>query len=376
MEYNVISADSHIDMTWMPGNLFADNAPADLADIAPKVVETDDGPKWFAEGVELGVAGGLGFSFTPPKRGVAKQLDRMWDAGFYEGGPHPTTPELRLKDMEMDGIDAEVIYGILTVGLIFKNTKLTQFIFETYNDWAAGFKNSNPGRWAPLACVPNHDAQVAATELRRAAGLGLKGADFAVAAAGKPIWHSDWNVFWQAAAECDMPISFHSTGWPGYSVTPEGIPEENMTMYFANLATLFQVAGADFLANVIHAGVCDRFPDFKFVLGECGVGWVPFILGRMDEEWEDQYSRLGYSLTPSEFWHRQGYTTFQHERDIPAMLPLVGEDNVLWGSDYPHGDGVWPDSKATLDRDLAGVSAEVRRKLTRDNAGKLYKFLD
>ena len=96
----------------------------------------------------------------------------------------------------------------------------------------------------------------------------------------------------------------------------------------------------------------------------------------MDAEWEDQYSRLGYALTPSEFWRRQGYTTFQHEQDISTILPLVGEDNVLWGSDYPHGDGVWPDSQKTLDEDLAGVAPEVRRKLTRDNAGKLYGFIE
>ena len=86
----------------------------------PRVVETDSGPHWIAEGKDLGVYGGLGFGFTKPARGHSKHVDEMYDAGFYDGGPHPTTPDLRYKDMQIDGIEAEVIYGILGVGLRFE----------------------------------------------------------------------------------------------------------------------------------------------------------------------------------------------------------------------------------------------------------------
>ncbi|MEE9262350.1 MAG: amidohydrolase family protein, partial [Dehalococcoidia bacterium] len=212
MEYKLISGDSHIDMTWMPGDVFVENAPAKFRDVVPRVVETDSGPHWFAEGKDLGVYGGLGFGFTRPDRGQSKHIDMMYDAGFYEGGPHPTTPDLRLKDMEIDGIDAEVIYGILGVGLRFEDKEMTRAVYEIYNTWAADFCNARPGRWVALACIPNHDPQVAAAELRRAAKLGLRGADFAVATAVKPVWHRDWDVLWQAASECNVSISFHTTG--------------------------------------------------------------------------------------------------------------------------------------------------------------------
>src|SRR5678815_4925030 len=98
MAYRIISADCHIDMTWMPGNLWVENAPARWRDHVPQVRETPDGAHWYAEGQELGVFGGLGFGFDRVQRGYSKHVEKMFEAGFYEGGPHPTTPALRLKD--------------------------------------------------------------------------------------------------------------------------------------------------------------------------------------------------------------------------------------------------------------------------------------
>ena len=355
MEYKLISGDSHIDMTWMPGNVFIENAPAKYRDTVPRVVDSEAGPHWFAEGKDLGVYGGLGFGFTKPDRGQSKHIDMMYDAGFYEGGPHPTTPGLRLKDMAIDGIDAEVIYGILGVGLRFEDAEMTRVVYEIYNTWAADFCNSTPGRWAALACIPNNDPQVAATELRRAASLGLKGADFAVATAVKPIWHRDWDILWQAASECNIPISFHTTG-PNVREPNDARMEKEYDMeYRMTKISLFQMAGAEYLASIIFSGACGRFPGLKFVLGECGVTWLPHVLNRMDEEYEDRRHNLSMPNKPSEYWSRQGYSTYQHEIGLPEFLPMVGVDNVVWGSDYPHPDGIWPESQKWIEEDLAGL---------------------
>ena len=362
-------------MTWMPGDVFTENAPAKFKEAVPRVVESEEGPHWFAEGKDLGVYGGLGFGFSKPNRGEAKHIDDMYDAGFYDGGPHPTTPELRLKDMEVDGIDAEVIYGILGVGLRFKDNEMTRVVYEIYNSWASDFCNTRPGRWAALACIPNHDPKVAAAELHRVAKLGLKGADFAVATAVKPVWHRDWDVLWAAAAECNIPISFHTTGPIHREPNDEAMAKEYENEYRMTKLSLFQICGAEYLASIIFSGACERYPGFKFVLGECGVTWIPHVLNRMDEEYEDRIEVLSLPKKPSEYWRRQGYTTYQHELSLQEILPLVGEDNVVWGSDYPHPDGIWPDSQKWIEQDLAGISAETRRKLTLDNAGKLYGFL-
>ena len=97
-----------------------------------------------AEGTELGVAGGLGFGFTAPRRGLRARIDRMYDVGYYEGGPHPSTPELRLKDMEMDGVDAEVLYGMTNAGMRIKDLDLLTTTYRIYNEWVVDFCNTRP----------------------------------------------------------------------------------------------------------------------------------------------------------------------------------------------------------------------------------------
>ena len=299
----------------------------------------------------------------------------MFEVGFYEGGPHPTTPELRLKDQGLDGIDAEVMYGILGIGMRLQDPELIQAVYEIYNDWAGDFCKTNPQRFVGLACIPSHNPQAAARELRRAAGLGLRGADFAVSKAVYPLWHGAWDPLWEAAQECRMPISFHTTGYPVREPADEAMAKEYQLRYAATRTTMFQIAAAEFLASIVFSGALERFPGFQFVLGEAGVSWLPYILDRMDEEYEDRYYQLNLSLKPSEFWRRQGYSTYQHEPSVAAMIPLIGEDNVMWGSDYPHPDGIWPDSQTWIAKDLGSVSPAVRRKVLCENAGKLYGLL-
>ena len=88
-----------------------------------------------------------------------------------------------------------------------------------------------------------------------------------------------------------------------------------------------------------------------------------------------RFHDLNFSLKPSDFWKRQGYTTYQHETIVADVVHLVGEDNILWGSDYPHPDGVWPDSAQMIAEDLGRVNERVRRKIICENTGKLYGLL-
>jgi predicted TIM-barrel fold metal-dependent hydrolase len=171
-----------------------------------------------------------------------------------------------------------------------------------------------------------------------------------------------------------MPLSFHTTGFPLREPSDEQMREEYRDQWVASLITLFQLVGAEFLTEIIFSGALERYPGFKFVLGECGVSWIPYMLTRMDQEYEDQFHHL-FPMKPSDYWRRQGTTTFQHETTLAGMVHLVGEDNIVWGSDYPHPDGIWPDSLKLLDEDLAGLDERVRRKITCENAGRLYGLI-
>jgi len=95
----------------------------------------------------------------------------------------------------------------------------------------------------------------------------------------------------------------------------------------------------------------------------------------MDNDYQDRLRRvLNLSSTPREIWHRHGYSTFQKEDSVPDVVHLVGEDNIIWGSDYPHPDGVWPDSKTVIAENLGTLNERTRRKIVCENAAKLYGF--
>ena len=177
MEYRVISGDGHIDVKWLPHDLFVANVPASWRDRVPQVIETDRGKRWCAEGNDLSSSpfGEFVASMEPPKRGVSRHIDRLYEVGFYDGDLHPTTPELRIRDQDIDGVDAEVIYGILGMGGLLEDRDLVELVYETYNAWVADFCKTGPERLVGLACIPNDDPESAAAGLRRAAKLGLKG---------------------------------------------------------------------------------------------------------------------------------------------------------------------------------------------------------
>ena len=172
-----------------------------------------------------------------------------------------------------------------------------------------------------------------------------------------------------------MPITFHTIGMP-FRQPNESDLETYRWVRTGLMYTMFQLSGAEFLTSIILSGACDRYPDFKFVLGECGVGWIPYVLHRMDEEYNNFSSQIGLSLKPSEYWARQGYTTFQDEALTKEVISIVGVDNIMWGSDYPHPDGIWPDSFKIIQRNLSHLDQSTLSKLVCGNTKKLYRILE
>ncbi len=138
---------------------------------------------------------------------------------------------------------------------------------------------------------------------------------------------------------------------------------------------LFQLAGVEFLVSIIYSGACTRFPGFKFVLGECGIGWIPYMLHRMDDQYDKQFCDLDLGLKPNELWRRQGYSTFQYEFVTEETVGFIGEDNIIWGNDYPHGDCVWLDSQQVINANLGHLNEGVLRKIVCENTAKLYRIL-
>ena len=383
MKYSLISADTHMDLVYMPTDVFVENTPSELRDKVPRVEDTEDGPYWVLEGKKVVPSGSGGLNSSEYTKGEAHHMDRMAEVGFFDdldrGVYRPGDPDLRVKDLDTDGVDAEMMYGILEIGAggwlgpTVEDAAILNATYDVYNQWVADFVGKNPTRMNALACLTHLDPQTAAEQLRRAADLGLRGSELLVPQMVKPLYHEDWDVLWQTSAECQVPVSFHTLGLP-YAL-PEANEEEEYKYVIRGLGEgMFQIAGAEFLVSIVLSGACERFPDFKFVLGECGIGWIPYIVERTDVEYADRLFQLGLDLKPSEYWRRQGYSTFQEEYVSLDEVERIGIDSIMWGSDYPHPDGVFPDSKKVIEKGLGHLPADIVKKITCDNAAALYRF--
>jgi predicted TIM-barrel fold metal-dependent hydrolase len=96
------------------------------------------------------------------------------------------------------------------------------------------------------------------------------------------------------------------------------------------------------------------------------------VLDRLDTEYNDRARALGFSMKPSDYFRRQGFTTYQQDQFMEPIIPLVGEDNIIWGADYPHPDCIWPSSRQHIEMNLKDVPDRVRRKITCENVQRLY----
>jgi len=381
MADRLISGDNHIDLTYCPADLWSSQAPAKWKLLAPRVEELEDGLHWFVDAQDKGMWNGVGPGFLKYQKGMFGHIDEMKDLGFEWNNsrgaqPRPTTPELRLADLDRDGLDAEIVYGCLMINEMIANGEQRAWADRIYNDWAVDFaKRADPNRIFPLAIVPNNDPKEAADEVRRCAAMGLKGGDLAFKRMSLPLYHHDWYQLWEAAAECRFPISFHSTGFKGLRTpdTPE-MEKEYLLPWRLVRSALFQLDTMEVLVSLIASGACEKYPDFNFVLGESGVTWLPYVFDRLDTEYDDRGRALGFSLKPSDYFKRQGYVTYQQDKFMEPIIPLVGEDNIIWGADYPHPDCIWPASRQTIEKNLGMMSESVRRKITSENVTKLYNL--
>ena len=375
MEYRIVSADDHIDMPWLPRDLWQTRVPAAWRERAPRVVETPEGPYWFcgdarwdAWGGRKGAAGAMGGRRLALERG-----------GVLEPGVlRPTTTALRLADMDRDGVDATVMYGPI-VPLLIEDPELRRVCYRAYNDWLAEFCATAPQRLIGVGLIPIDDPQTAADEVRYLARLRVRTGMFLAASVKEPLWEDAWELLWQAAAETGIVIGFHLGGglrtvtWKGPKATHPG----NMGVRVS--ASTLQMDEP--LAAIIFSGALERHPGLKIVLAETGIGWLPYMLERLDdtydkfldaaEFWKRQ-GGLALTMEPSRYFKRQVWATFQTDHAGLRLIDVLGDDRVMWASDYPHADSTWPESQKAIEDNFKDVPAASRRRILCDNARALY----
>jgi predicted TIM-barrel fold metal-dependent hydrolase len=286
-------------------------------------------------------------------------------------------PALRLQDMDRDGVHAHVIFGPVT-SINLDDPELKIVCYEAYNNWLAEYCAVAPDRLLGVPMLPE-DPESATVELRRVAAMGcFRQANLQIAASEVGLHDERWEPFFTAVEESGLILSFHVVVFLGGGKPNPGRGKPAGALIHAKS---FIDQFIDPFVDLFAWGVLERHPKLKIVIAESGVGWLPWLIEELDyrhwrlweaENYWAQHGGIPLRMKPSELFKRQIYATFQESPTAMRLLEFYGPDNLLWASDYPHPDSVWPHSLAAIERQMGHLPLETIRKLTHDNAAKLY----
>ena len=365
------SADSHI---IEPADLWQQRVAKKYRERAPRVVNGIDSMRGRLEGEwmlceGLGpqrVAGFAAADVEDPK--LRKSAD---ERGYKDLRPGAWDPIERLKDQDVDGVVFEVLYPSMALSMFgIPDKELQQVVFAAYNDWIADFASYDRKRLLGVGLICVDDVRQAVAELQRIARLDLGGAMIAVDP-GRPNYASKrYDPIWAAATDLDLPLSMHiltGRGGPGYDRLP-------FLMTWMGQVHPVQLS----MAAMLVSGVFDRYPNLKVISVENDIGWIPHFLYRLEEAFEQFRYLVDYKSTetPMDYFHKNLWFTFQDDPVGVEHLETIGVHQVLWGSDYPHGDSTWPHSRETVERNFAGKSGDLLEQVTYRNISQLYRLDD
>lgn len=372
----MISVDDHIDLQYLPRDLWTERLPGPLRERGPRVVETETGYAWVCEDRRWGSWAGGPLRGPEPRRYYKNALEK---GGVYEPGVlRPTIPELRTLDMSRDGIEASFMFGPISA-FSCDDPELRAAIHRAYNDWLIEFCSYDPARLHGIAALPGGDDDLdsAIAEMERLADDGsLRQVNFLIGGTDR-VYSDVWDKFWAAAEETGMIVSFHVGGGPGF--LPGAGAQRPSSVFGPSKGFITQFL--DTFWGLLAEGVLDRHGGVRLMLAEVGLGWLPWLVHEMDyryqrlldnREYWDERGGINLTMPPSEVWRRNFWVTFQDDPVGLAQLEFCNEDHILWASDYPHPDSTFPDSRRIVEEQMASLTAEQRRKILRTNAVALY----
>jgi predicted TIM-barrel fold metal-dependent hydrolase len=365
-----------MDLGQLPDDLWTARLPAPLRARAPRIEERDGQAVWVCDGKPWG--SWVGKRQSNEQLARPKPLYNAFDRGgiIDQSARRPAVAELRLADMDRDGVETQVIFGPI-FQISTDDPALRQACYRVYNDWLLEFCAAAPDRLIGVPMLPETPAGAADELLRLAAKGGVRQVTLMIANIEPKLDDPAWEKLWSALEETGIILSWHITvfvGKPGDRVA--GKPAsvfENTKFFMGNFLEPF--------VDLFAWGILERHPKLKMVMAEAGTGWLPWLVQELDyrhwrlweakEFWADK-GGIQLESKPSELFKRQIWATFQEDYAAMALIPFFGEGHLLWASDYPHPDSVWPNSRSAIERQMKDLSPDLRRQLTHDNAAALY----
>jgi predicted TIM-barrel fold metal-dependent hydrolase len=366
----IIDADSHV---LEPPDLWETYLEPRYRDRAIRIVERDG-----VEQLEMGgqvilaaTLAGLGGAHVDPR-------SRLFDGTMkYLDGCHPAShdPAARVALYDAWGVARGVVFP--TIGILpfpCDDPDLASAYCRAYNTWQSEFAADAGGRVIPIAHLNLGDVDAAVAELERCLALGFRG----VFVAPEPVngirpGDAHFDPLWQRCAEASVPVCLHVVVRFGGA----GVPYEPWLMAGAGMVFGFSLGAPGQIiptvASMVLDGVFDRVPALKVVCVEAGCGWAAHLMDRLDEKYELlSFMQEPLRRRPSEYLQSNvWYVAEPEERSIGAMLDLVGEDRILWGSDFPHIDSRM-DAADLIRGAIAGLTPARRDAVLGGNAAAVF----
>jgi uncharacterized protein len=383
-EYRYVSADSHLEIDsrhWAP------RVPAQHRERVPRLIRLPDGgDAWLVEGRPL--------REVPADLYGGKGRDRWRPFGqSYETTPGTGSPEQRLREQDVDGIDAEVLFPGVSGPPLWRSIQdddAYRAIVYAYNDFLAqDYCAVAPDRLIGLGVIPWTGVEDAIRELERCARLGLKGVVLGVLPSGRGYPTPEDDAFWAAAVSLDMPITVHQELDPSgeRGRVPFQFPRASREVLdrigpvrgFFNQMAKFGRLGSTNALQLVLAGVFDRFPTLRIYFAETQIGWIPFFLQQADTRYE-RHSKWAEELLglpplarpPSAYIREHCYWGFQHDTVGVELRHHIGVDRLMWATDFPHQDSEWPRTMDVVARNFAGVPAAETHRMVVGNARDFF----
>jgi len=312
---------------------------------------------------------------TPVVSAVPKLTDMPYPAAGRAGG---SDPHERLKDMDIDKVDAEVLYlNFGDVDVFYDlSDEACSAGFEAFTSAALDVAAPDPDRLLPVYPLLLHDIDLTIKEVHRIANQGGR-------AVMVPAYPTDSNLapyhdevydpLWSTLEDLEIPVSQHVN----LKKSGHEIGQWDPTPPKAWMQSLPPIFMAELLGSWVLTGIFDRHPKLNVVLVEAGIGWIPYYLMRLDKMKDrHNWAARGFELPklPSEYWFSNMAATFEEDTVGMKLLEDLGEDNVMWATDYPHPDCTWPVSQDVIVEQFGALPEATRSKITSGNAARLYKL--
>lgn len=349
-----------------------------------------------------------------------------WTVSRYRQTPGPTPdgePDSILRDFDIDGVDAAVMFPNLSLFVLFTDDhELSMAHARVWNDYIAERYLDYADRMRPTAAIPLTDIDEAVAEIERISDLGLR-AILLPEIPPVPYYSPIYEPVWAAARDHALPIFFHvATGGVNvaedYSVTGGNVKalmtavamgqgptnEAMLSSRSMGGGATASVSPQRIIGDIVSSGVCERYPELHFNLIEFNAGWLVSYLGSLDKAWRTGIgqdadwwlgfwdktkapteqpsmgrlfninSRWPWPLKPSEYVRRQFHIQFADDPVAVAARHITGLETIMWGNDYPHAEGTFRGSEDCIALNFDGVPAEDRAAILGGTLAKVVGF--